>query len=95
MAETTTTTTETRTRAFRKVRVGLVVSDKMDKTVVVEVQDLKSHPLYKKVLKHRARLKAHDESNECGVGDRVRIMETRPISRDKRWRVVEIVEKAR
>ena len=89
------TTAETKTRGYRKVRVGLVVSDKMDKTVVVEVQDLKSHPLYKKVMKHRARLKAHDENNDCGVGDRVRIMETRPISRDKRWRVVEIVEKAR
>ena len=97
MTDTTTTTSETagKTRAFRKVRVGYVVSDKMEKTVVVEVSDLKSHPLYKKVMKHQVRLKAHDEKNECGMGDRVRIMETRPISKDKRWRVVEIVEKAR
>jgi small subunit ribosomal protein S17 len=94
MTDTATTTTEQQ-RAFRKVRLGYVVSDKMDKTVVVQVSDLKSHPLYKKVLKHQVRLKAHDEKNECGVGDRVRIMETRPISKDKRWRVVEIVEKAR
>jgi small subunit ribosomal protein S17 len=85
---------ETR-RAFRKVRIGYVVSDKMDKTVVVEVSDLKSHPLYKKVLRHQVRFKAHDEDNQCGVGDKVRIMETRPLSRDKRWRVVEIVEKAK
>ena len=82
-------------RAFRKVRLCRVISDKMEKTVVVEFQDLKSHPLYKKVLKHRVRFKAHDESNECKVGDLVRIMETRPISKEKRWRVVEIVEKAR
>lgn len=95
MANTTTTEETEQKRAFRKVRVGYVVSDKMEKTVVVEVQDLKSHPLYKKVMKHRTRFKAHDEDNQCGVGDRVRIMETRPISRDKRWRVVEIVEKAR
>ncbi len=89
-------TTETpQPRTFRKVRVGRVISDKMEKTVVVEFQDLKSHPLYKKVLKHRVRFKAHDESNECKVGDLVRIMETRPISKEKRWRVVEIVEKAR
>ncbi len=97
----TATTTETAgeqnapARAYRKVRVGMVVSDKMDKTVIVQVSDLKSHPLYKKVIRQRARFKAHDENNECGVGDKVRIMETRPISRDKRWRVVEIVEKAK
>jgi small subunit ribosomal protein S17 len=96
MAEATTTTNETELkRNFRKVRVGIVVSDKMDKTVVVEVADLKSHPLYKKVLKIRVRFKAHDEKNECGTGDKVRIAETRPISKQKRWRVVEIVEKAR
>lgn len=90
-----TTETSEQTRAFRKVRVGTVVSDKMDKTVVVQVADLKSHPLYKKVVRHRVRFKAHDENNECGVGDKVRIMETRALSRDKRWRVVEIVEKAK
>ena len=82
-------------RGFRKVRVGRVVSDKMDKTVVVQVVDRKSHPLYKKVIQHRVRFKAHDEGNECKVGDLVRIMECRPLSRDKRWRVVEVVEKAR
>ena len=90
--QTTTTTTE---RNRRKVRLGTVVSDKMDKTVVVQVTDRKSHPLYKKVIQHRVRFKAHDEGNECKVGDLVRIMETRPLSRDKRWRVVEVVEKAR
>jgi small subunit ribosomal protein S17 len=89
----TTTTTEQRSR--RKVRLGTVVSDKMDKTVVVQVTDRKAHPLYKKVLQHRVRFKAHDEGNECKVGDLVRIMETRPLSKDKRWRVVEVVEKAR
>ena len=89
-------TTETpQPRTFRKVRVGRVISDKMEKTVVVEFQDLKSHPLYKKVLKHRVRFKAHDEQNQCKVGDLVRIAETRPLSKEKRWRVVEIVEKAR
>jgi small subunit ribosomal protein S17 len=88
-------TPEQAPRAFRKVRLCRVISDKMEKTVVVEFQDLKSHPLYKKVLKHRVRFKAHDESNACKVGDLVRIMETRPISKEKRWRVVEIVEKAR
>ena len=82
-------------RGSRKVRVGRVVSDKMDKTVVVQVSDRKSHPLYKKVLQRRVRFKAHDEGNECKTGDLVRIMETRPLSRDKRWRVVEVVEKAR
>ena len=82
-------------RGFRKVRVGRVISDKMDKTVVVQVSDLKSHPLYKKVVQHRAKFKVHDDKNDCRVGDLVRIMETRPLSKDKRWRVVEVVEKAR
>lgn len=82
-------------RAQRKVRVGRVVSDKMDKTVVVQVQTLKQHRLYKKTIQHRVRFKAHDESNACGVGDLVRIMESRPLSKEKRWRVVEIVEKAK
>ena len=79
----------------RKTRVGRVVSDKMDKTVVVIVEDRVAHPIYKKIIKRTYRLKAHDENNSCGVGDRVRVMETRPLSRDKRWRVVEIVEKAK
>ncbi len=85
----------TQERGSRKVRLGRVVSDKMDKTVVVQVTDLKSHPLYKKVIQHRTRVKVHDEGNECKIGDLVRIMETRPLSRDKRWRVIEVVEKAR
>ena len=79
----------------RKVRVGKVVSDKMDKTVVVIVEDRVAHPIYKKIIGRTYRLKAHDENNECRVGDRVRVMETRPLSKDKRWRVVEIVEKAK
>ena len=79
----------------RKVRVGKVVSDKMDKTVVVIVEDRVAHKTYKKIIGRTYRLKAHDENNECGVGDIVRVMETRPLSRDKRWRVVEIVEKAK
>ena len=82
-------------RAYRKVRIGTVVSDKMDKTVVVQVTNLKSHPLYKKVVRHRARFKVHDETNQSRVGDLVRIAETRPISKEKRWRLVEVVEKAR
>ena len=82
-------------RGLRKIRVGLVVGDAMDKTVVVSIVDLKQHPVYKKVVRRNTKLKAHDEANECGVGDRVRIMETRPISKQKRWRVVEILEKAR
>lgn len=82
-------------RGLRKIRVGQVVGDAMDKTVVVSVVDLKQHPVYKKVVRRNKKLKAHDEKNECHVGDRVRIMETRPISKQKRWRVVEIVEKAR
>lgn len=83
------------TRNLRKTRVGNVVSDKMDKTVVVAVVDSVRHPLYKKIIKRTYKLKAHDENNECAVGDRVRVMETRPLSKDKRWRVVSIVEKAR
>ena len=79
----------------RKTRVGKVVSDKMDKTVVVIVEDRVAHKTYKKIIARTYRLKAHDENNECGVGDRVRVMETRPLSKDKRWRVVEIIEKAR
>lgn len=85
----------TKQRGFRKVRLGRVVSDRMDKTVVVQVTDRKSHPLYRKVIQHRVRFKAHDEGNACKIGDLVRIIETRPVSRDKRWRVVEVVEKAR
>jgi len=79
----------------RKTRIGKVVSDKMDKTIVVAVEDRTAHPLYKKIIKRTYRLKAHDENNECGVGDRVRVMETRPLSKDKRWRLVEILEKAK
>ena len=82
-------------RAFRKTKVGMVVSDKMDKTIVVAIEDRAQHPLYKKILKRTYKLKAHDENNECGVGDKVRVMETRPLSKDKRWRLVEIVEKAK
>jgi len=82
-------------RTARKVREGLVVSDKMDKTVVVEVEDRVKHALYGKVMRRTAKLKAHDEANECGIGDRVQIMETRPLSATKRWRVVSIVEKAK
>ena len=85
---------ETRTTS-RKVRVGKVVSDKMDKTIVVIVEDRVAHPLYKKIVKRTYRLKAHDELNECRVGDIVRVMETRPLSKDKRWRLVEIIEKAK
>jgi small subunit ribosomal protein S17 len=95
MTETAQQTTPAVERHRRKVRLGTVVSDKMDKTVVVQVTDRKSHPLYKKTVQRRVRFKAHDEANECKTGDLVRIMETRPISRDKRWRVVEVVEKAR
>jgi small subunit ribosomal protein S17 len=83
------------TRNRRKVRDGLVVSDKMDKTVVVLVEDRVKHPLYGKVLRRTRKLKVHDESNACGTGDRVSIMETRPLSATKRWRVVEILEKAK
>lgn len=82
-------------RNLRKTRVGTVVSDKMDKTVVVSIADTVKHPLYKKIVKRTVRLKAHDETNSCGIGDRVEIMETRPLSKDKHWRVVEIIEKAK
>ncbi|MDD6479056.1 MAG: 30S ribosomal protein S17 [Oscillospiraceae bacterium] len=82
-------------RNLRKTRVGIVASDKMDKTVVVAIQDNVKHPLYKKIIKNTIRLKAHDENNICGIGDRVLIMETRPLSKDKNWRVVEIIEKAK
>ena len=82
-------------RNLRKTRVGNVVSDKMDKTVVVAIADNVRHPLYKKIIKRTVKLKAHDEENKCGIGDRVMVMETRPMSKDKRWRVVEILEKAK
>lgn len=82
-------------RNLRKTRVGVVVSDKMDKTAVVSVKDSVQHPLYKKIMKRTVKFKVHDENNECGVGDRVMIMETRPLSCDKRWRLVKIVEKAK
>jgi small subunit ribosomal protein S17 len=82
-------------RPYRKVREGLVVSDKMEKTVVVSVEDRVKHALYGKVLRRTSKLKAHDEQNQCGVGDRVRIQETRPVSATKRWRVVEVLEKAK
>ncbi len=82
-------------RPYRKIREGLVVSDKMEKTVVVSVEDRVKHPLYGKVLRRTSKLKAHDEQNQCGVGDRVRIQETRPLSATKRWRVVEVMEKAK
>ena len=82
-------------RNLRKVRTGKVVSDKMDKTIVVAVEDHVKHPLYKKIVKRTYKLKAHDENNECNVGDTVRVMETRPLSKDKRWSLVEIVEKAK
>ena len=85
----------TQTRGRRKVREGFVVSAKMDKTVVVEVEDRVKHPLYGKVLRRTSKLKAHDEQNACGIGDRVLLMETRPLSATKRWRVVEILEKAK
>ncbi len=82
-------------RNLRKTRVGRVTSDKMDKTVVVAVEDSIKHPLYHKVIKRTYKLKAHDENNECEIGDRIRVMETKPISKDKRWRLVEIIEKAK
>lgn len=82
-------------RNLRKTQVGIVTSDKMDKTVVVSVMDRVRHPLYKKIVNRTVKLKAHDEKNECGIGDRVLVMETRPLSKDKRWRVVEIIEKAK
>ena len=82
-------------RTLRKTRVGVVVSDKIDKTIVVAVRDNVKHPLYKKVMKRTYKLKAHDETNQCGIGDTVEVMETRPLSKDKRWRLVRIVEKAK
>ncbi|HIR40677.1 MAG TPA: 30S ribosomal protein S17 [Candidatus Egerieicola pullicola] len=82
-------------RNLRKTRVGTVVSDKMDKTIVVAIKDNVKHPLYKKIIPRTIRLKAHDENNECRIGDRVRVMETRPLSKDKRWRLAEIIEKAK
>ena len=85
---------EVRTAA-RKTRLGKVTSDKMDKTIVVAVENRVQHPLYKKIIKRTYKLKAHDENNECRIGDKVRVMETRPLSKDKRWRLVEIIEKAK
>lgn len=82
-------------RNLRKTQIGIVTSDKMDKTIVVSVKDRVKHPLYKKIVNHTVKLKAHDENNECVIGDRVLVMETRPISKDKRWRLVEIIEKAK
>ena len=82
-------------RNLRKTRVGIVTSDKMDKTIVVSIIDNVKHPLYGKIVKRTYKLKAHDENNECHIGDRVKVMETRPISKDKRWRLVEIIEKAK
>ena len=82
-------------RNLRKVRTGTVVSNKMDKTIVVAVKDRVKHPLYKKIVDRTYKLKAHDENNDCNIGDRVRVMETRPLSKDKRWRLVEVIERAK
>ena len=82
-------------RNLRKTRTGVVVSDKMEKTIVVAIEDSVRHPLYKKIIKRTIKLKAHDENNECAIGDRVEIMETRPLSKDKRWRLVQVIEKAK
>ena len=82
-------------RNLRKTRTGKVTSDKMDKTIVVAIEDHVKHPLYNKIVKRTYKLKAHDENNECGIGDRVKVMETRPLSKDKRWRLVQIMEKAK
>ncbi len=82
-------------RNLRKTRIGVVVSDKMDKTIVVAVENHVKHPVYGKIVKKTYKLKAHDENNECGIGDTVKVMETRPLSKDKRWRLVSIIEKAR
>ncbi len=95
MSETVNENVEAEARNRRKTREGLVVSDKMDKTVTVAVEDRVKHPLYGKVLRRTSKLKAHDEANACGIGDRVLLMETRPLSATKRWRVVEILEKAK
>ena len=85
----------TQERALRKTRVGMVVSNKMDKTIVVAIEDNVKHPVYSKIIKHTLKVHAHDENNQCGVGDRVEVMETRPLSKTKRWRVTEIIEKAK
>lgn len=85
----------TEERTLRKTRVGLVVSSKMDKTVVVAIEDNVKHPVYSKIIKHTLKVHTHDENNECGVGDRVEVMETRPLSKTKRWRVTKIIEKAK
>lgn len=85
----------TESRNLRKTRVGHVISDKMDKTIVVAVEDHVQHPIYKKIVKKTYKLKAHDENNECRIGDTVKVMETRPLSKDKRWRLVSIIEKAK
>ena len=82
-------------RGMRKTRTGVVVSDKMDKTIVVEIRTRVKHPLYGKIMNRTSKIKAHDEENQCGIGDTVKIMETRPLSKDKRWRLVEIIEKAK
>jgi len=82
-------------RSNRKVRTGKVVSDKMDKTIVVSIESYTTHPLYNKKVKRTKKLKAHDELNQCGIGDKVKVMETRPLSKDKRWRLVEVIEKAK
>ena len=82
-------------RKYRKTRIGDVVSDNMDKTIVVAIKENEKHPLYGKVMKRTYKLKAHDENNTCGIGDKVKVMETRPLSKDKRWRLVEVVEKAK
>ena len=95
MSESTAEQAKPARTSFRKTREGLVISDKMDKTVVVVVEDRVKHPLYGKVIRRTTNLKAHDEENQCGVGDRVRLMETRPLSATKRWGVVEILEKAK
>ena len=85
----------TEERSLRKTRVGMVVSDKMNKTVVIAIEDNVKHPVYGKIIKHTLKVHAHDEDNACGIGDKVKIMETRPLSKTKRWRVVEIIEKAK
>jgi len=85
----------TEERTLRKVRVGMVVSDKMDKTVVVAIEDNVKHPVYGKIIKRTLKVHAHDEGNECGVGDKVKIMETRPLSKTKRWRIVDVIKKAK
>lgn len=95
MSENTTEGVQAEERSARKVREGIVVSDKMDKTIVVAVQERVKHALYGKVMSQTTKLKVHDENNECGIGDRVRVMETRPLSATKRWRLLEVVEKAK